>query len=654
MRMKRGKKIILGWGMFVIIAMIALAQNVIAASIALYDASSGSRSGNILEEFMRLTLFQALETVDLTKISVNLTPYDEEADSNPIQIQYRIYNSDLSIDSNGYSIGSFVDGIDNPIYDETIDFVDNGTADYDVVLASPVRLSAGQYYILSISRPAGSRELELLDFFNHEEGVPPDPADYYTTDPAYFSIIDGGVKRSYEEFLDWTVIGIRPFSVDADIVSVEDTYTLSASVTGDHGTISPTSGTYSRGRAVVLTATPESGYRVRTWTGTDNDVLTTETNTVTMDSDRTVTVEFELIPTYLLSTEIEGSGTIDLSPSDGTYVEGTSVQATAQAAEGWEFDHWSGDVSLSDIYNSIVTIIMDAVKSIIAVFEEIVYTLTASVVSGHGTIDPESGSYSQGEVVNLTATPDSGYRVRAWAGTDNDSTTATSNSVVMDSNRTVTVEFEQIPVTTYSLTASVINGHGIIEPETGSYNQGEVVTITATPESDYRVKAWVGTDDDSTTATSNTVVMDSDRTVTVEFESIPETTYVLSISTEGEGTVDVDPTVSNMVYTAGTVVTLTAHPEQGWELIQWEGNVDNPGKTITTTIRMDRDQTVIADFAHISQSEEEDSSDGGSGGLCFMASSTEKHAATGIPFIVCMSLLVLVGSAYMSKTNRVD
>jgi hypothetical protein len=47
---------------------------------------------------------------------------------------------------------------------------------------------------------------------------------------------------------------------------------------------------------VQLTAFPDSGYRVAAWTGTDDDASTSDTNTVTINKDKTVAVTFELIP----------------------------------------------------------------------------------------------------------------------------------------------------------------------------------------------------------------------------------------------------------------------------------------------------------------------------------------------------------------------
>ncbi|MCD4766401.1 MAG: hypothetical protein K8R34_07810, partial [Methanosarcinales archaeon] len=227
---------------------------------------------------------------------------------------------------------------------------------------------------------------------------------------------------------------------------------LTAGVTGGNGTVSPTSGTYDEGTVVTLTATPDAGYRVYAWTGTDDDALTETTNTVTMDGPKTVTVEFELIP-------------------------GTQ------------------------------------------------YDLTASVTGGNGTVSPTSGTYDEGTVVTLTATPDAGYRVYAWTGTDDDALTETTNTVTMDGPKTVTVEFELIPGTQYDLTASVTGGNGTVSPTSGTYDEGTVVTLTATPDAGYRVYAWTGTDDDALTDTTNTVTMNGPKTVTVEFELIPGTQY---------------------------------------------------------------------------------------------------------------------------------
>ncbi len=217
------------------------------------------------------------------------------------------------------------------------------------------------------------------------------------------------------------------------------------------------------------------------------------------------------------------------------------------------------------------------------------YTLNASVVGGHGSVSPTSGSYAVGTVVMLTATPNTGYRVKAWSGTNNDSSTSNTNTVTMNSNKTATVEFEEIPVTQYALTASVVGGHGSVSPTSGSYAAGTVVTLTATPNTGYRVKAWNGTNNDSSTSNTNTVTMNSNKTVTVEFELIPATQYTLTTSVSPIGSGSINPSGGN--YASGTEVTLTAYPDSGWEFDHWGGAASGTNTSVTITMNSNKNVT---------------------------------------------------------------
>ncbi|MDA3890132.1 MAG: cellulase family glycosylhydrolase [Salinivirgaceae bacterium] len=72
------------------------------------------------------------------------------------------------------------------------------------------------------------------------------------------------------------------------------------------------------------------------------------------------------VDTYTLSTDVNGSGSIDLSPAAGVYNSGTIVTATAIAETGWHFVNWSNAASGS---NSEVDITMNANISLTANFE---------------------------------------------------------------------------------------------------------------------------------------------------------------------------------------------------------------------------------------------------------------------------------------------
>jgi len=69
-------------------------------------------------------------------------------------------------------------------------------------------------------------------------------------------------------------------------------------------------------------------------------------------------------------------------------------------------------------------------------------SLTVNVIGTHGTVTPMSGMFNKYTVVVLTAAADPGYRVR-WTGTDDDTSAALVNTVMMNSDKTVTAIIEQ-------------------------------------------------------------------------------------------------------------------------------------------------------------------------------------------------------------------
>ena len=102
------------------------------------------------------------------------------------------------------------------------------------------------------------------------------------------------------------------------------TLTLKA---GPNGTLSaqPAGPSYRSGTVVHLDATPGTGYQLQTWTGTDNDALTTAANTVTMMSDRTVSATFTP-PASCLADPVTGNAVARMiSPQDGATLPAGAV-----------------------------------------------------------------------------------------------------------------------------------------------------------------------------------------------------------------------------------------------------------------------------------------------------------------------------------------
>ena len=145
---------------------------------------------------------------------------------------------------------------------------------------------------------------------------------------------------------------------------------------------------------------------------------------------------------YSLTMAVSGKGTTLPSVGTHTFKEGASFQILATAAHGWKFDSWSGDVSGN--FRSII-LHMDGNKSITANFSAMTYILTMAV-NGNGTTDPPAGehAYSAGTVVNITATPTSGWKFNHWSGFPANASSP-NTTVTMNTNKTITANFSIAP-----------------------------------------------------------------------------------------------------------------------------------------------------------------------------------------------------------------
>ncbi len=291
------------------------------------------------------------------------------------------------------------------------------------------------------------------------------------------------------------------------------------------------------------------------------------------------------VPGYTLTVNITGSGTVIKSPDKTKYTPGENVQLAATPDTGWLFDHWEGDLTGS---TNPANITMDDDKTVTAVFVGTEYTLNAKV-TGNGTVskNPDKATYTPGENVELTATPDTGWIFHYWegdlTGIDNPAT------ITMDNNKTVTAVF--IEEGSIQLVVNV-TGNGTVtkEPDKPGYNPTDEVTLTATPDADWTFDSWEG--DLTGTVNPATIIMDNNKTVIAVFVEIE---YTLDVSITGGGTVTRNP--DKAAYTPGEPVQLTAVPDVGWFFFGWEG--DLTGSISPANITMDGNKTVTAIFVEV-------------------------------------------------------
>ncbi len=373
----------------------------------------------------------------------------------------------------------------------------------------------------------------------------------------------------------------------------EKTYTLTVN-TAEGGTTDPTgTTTYKDGAQVTIVAYANTGYTFTVWNLGNGQKSIDNPLFITMEKDMVITPVFTKdapTPTYSLTVQAEGNGSITCTPQKERYDKGEIVTLEAVADEGWHFVQWS-DNNKGAVRQ--ITITKD--ETLTATFakdtDPVYYTLNVQTIGqGNVTVSPEETHYQEGTQVTLTAIPEQGWRFARW---ENGSTNATRR-ITMTGNKSITATFEEIPEPNYYTLTVQTEGQGnvTLSPDKRQYEEGTTVTLTATPANGWQFVKW----ENGSTNSTRTVTMTQDMTVTATFEEIAEPNhYTLTVKTEGLGVVTKSP--DQTTYEENTTVTLTAAPVNGWRFVKWENGSTNSTRTVTMT----QDMTVTATFEEIAE-----------------------------------------------------
>ncbi len=150
-------------------------------------------------------------------------------------------------------------------------------------------------------------------------------------------------------------------------------------------------------------------------------------------------------------------------------------------------------------------------------------------------------------------------------------------------------------IATASLAAN--NGDMIIENAASSVTGTYLPAIGWTKDVDLSVSGYDGMDGHKNAAGINetpaiTQASANHSLIAYVVKAAPPSTYTLTISTSGSGSVTKNPDRTS--YTSGTAVTLTANPAAGLLFSQWSGDVN--GASNPTTITMNSNKSVTAIF----------------------------------------------------------
>jgi uncharacterized repeat protein (TIGR02543 family) len=251
-------------------------------------------------------------------------------------------------------------------------------------------------------------------------------------------------------FTNWTKVGAvvstnstYQFTLDENtplVANFSTQFAVVASAVPAAGGVTTGAGLYAAGASVTMTATSNSGYTFQNWSENGTIVSATSNYVFTMLASRTLVANFALIAGNTFSLNVTAlNGTVLKNPELTAYNSGAAVVLTATPNVGYTFTGWSGDATGTI---SPLTVTMNANKNITANFTLIpLNTFTLNVIANNGTVlkNPNLISYDSGASVQLTATPNSGFKFTSWSG---DATGSVSPlTVIMNSDKNITANF---------------------------------------------------------------------------------------------------------------------------------------------------------------------------------------------------------------------
>lgn len=239
---------------------------------------------------------------------------------------------------------------------------------------------------------------------------------------------------------------------------------------------------------------------------------------------------------------------------------------------------------------------------------------------GGETIRGATKTYTvnEGASETITFTPDDGYRIKSLKVDGSAVTASTSYTVTVNANTTVEVEFEAIPVnpSNYSLSITAIGsgalsyGGETIRGATKTYTvtEGTTATLTITPDSGYRIKSLKVNGSSVSATNSYSLTINSDTTIEVEFEEIPDTpsvtSYTLSITASGNGSANyggesIRGTSRSYTLNEGSSVSISFTPDEGYQIENVKVNGSNIGTESSYSTKINANTTVEVVFEAI-------------------------------------------------------
>ena len=279
------------------------------------------------------------------------------------------------------------------------------------------------------------------------------------------------------------------------------------------------------------------------------------------------TISYLFAKTYTINVTTDYGSSVSGSYPD-TVVEGSNKYLHISKRQGYKLtsvilDDSSQTIpSQTEASGEVMTISLENITSnhnLVVTSEPFKYTITTSAGS-NGSITPSATvNYGSSKTINIS--PSTGYEVNEVIvdGVNKGKiTTYTFNNIT--DNHTISVTFKKLDEQKFTVNCTTVqNGNISVSPTSATV--GTKITIYVNPSEGYRLKQIDSSP--NVNINNNQFTMPAQNvTLTPVFEQIEVQTYAITVGTSEYGTA----TASHTSASAGTTITMTATPGQGYVL----------------------------------------------------------------------------------------
>ena len=321
-------------------------------------------------------------------------------------------------------------------------------------------------------------------------------------------------------------------------------------------------GVYNYGTTATLTATANTGFTFVNWTKDGIEVSTDATYSFTVTEAGSYVAHF-------VRNNYEITATAD--PTDGgtitgvgTYSYGSICTLTATANEGYTFVRWTKDgVHVS--YNPAFSITVTENATYVAHFVLNQHYITVMADPNEGGMVSGEAAYHYGDYCTVTAFANEGYTFVNWTKDGVQVSTNQTYTFIVTEDATLVGHFA---LNQYQINATADPTDGGSVTGSGTYNHGEMVTLTATANNGYHFVNWTKNGNQVSTNATYTFTATETADFVAHFEHI-----IIS----HEVTTEADPvaggtTTGDGTYNHGAICHVNAFANEGYTFINWTKN----------------------------------------------------------------------------------